>query len=101
MPANERSPRSPEGRISSLQELLTPAFLEEHTGYASLDDLLSASELVEDPTAVDLDADVLRSGDWNEWVAENTKFLDWDELVARAVVDRFGDKIVTQYRGGP
>ncbi len=101
MSANERAPKAPEGAVGSLDELLTPAFLEEHTGFTTLDDLLSASDLVEDPAAVEIDDDVLQSGDWNAWVAENTKFLDWDELVARAVVDRFGDKIVTQYRGGP
>lgn len=81
-----------------LREILTDAWLDDHTDHATLDAFLEASGCFDDPADAALDHEVLESGDWDAWVRSATPFEGWNAMLARALRDRLGDAFVTTYR---
>ena len=66
-------------------ELFPPAFMERHTAYAALEDMLEASGLL-GHTAAEAAA-TLHSEGWDTFVSQTTEFESWDEMQRAAAAE--------------
>jgi hypothetical protein len=62
----------------NLAELFSPAFMEQHTAYAALEDMLEASGLLARTPAEA--AATLHSEGWDAFVSQTTEFESWTEM---------------------
>jgi hypothetical protein len=75
------------GRVSLL-ELLTPAFVQQHTKFMSIDEMFAKSELTRESNTDEDVTVILRSEEWNKFVIENSEFSSWDEMIQVAGAER-------------
>ncbi len=71
------------GRVS-LQDLFTVDFMREHTKHGTLDDMVTASKLLNEDCSTEDLAAALESQEWNQFVAENSDFSSWQEMITAA-----------------
>ena len=60
-----------------VSELFVPAFMAEHTHFASIDEMFAASGFKTDTTE---DFAAIPDDDWDEFVRRTTKFDSWEEM---------------------
>ena len=66
------------GRVP-VDEILTPAFMREHTNVGSFDEMFNASGLSRE----NLNG-LAKSDDWNRFVAARTKYASFDDMLREA-----------------
>lgn len=72
-------------------ELFDRSFMSKHTRYDSLESMIQASGLAAESVS---DEEGLRSNEsWNRFIAENTRFRDWNHMVEAAAVEHVKRKL--------
>lgn len=69
-----------------LGELCNSAFMRKYTEYKSIDEMATVSGLVEGNDEEQTVA--IQSPAWDKWVAENTSFDSWQDMLNMAAVER-------------
>lgn len=69
----------------SLGDLLSPTFLSQHTNFASLDDLVQRSGFKIESQE---DLDNLPQDEWDSFIAQNSSFSTFQELLQAAAVEQ-------------
>src|SRR5947209_17137877 len=72
----------------SLPELMPSAFMQKHTKFSSLEDMLSASKLAKEEATAEELGPILQSPEWNQFVAANSSFASWQDMIKAAGVER-------------
>jgi len=65
-----------------LNELCNPTFMRKHTKYTSFEEMAAASDLVKGTDEEQVTA--LQSPEWDKWIAENTGFDSWQDMINTA-----------------
>ena len=74
----------------SLTELCPPAFMAEHTDFATIEEMFEASGFtVETPE----DFAAIPDAEWDVFIASRTRFADWRTMQEKAVADWFSRRI--------
>lgn len=72
-------------RSVPLEEILTPTFLIRHTNFTSVEDLFQKSDYsIESPE----DFDNIPQEDWDVFIAGNTLFSSWQDLLSTAMAEQ-------------
>lgn len=70
------------GDTMTADEMFTAEFMQEHTKYSSFDEIVAASPIA--GTTLEQLASALERPDWNAFVAENSSFANWSEMLSAA-----------------
>lgn len=73
-------------RTVKLSELFPTSFMQAHTKFDSLDAIFMASGVQMDPH--DLLSEQKISAEWNAYVAANSDFSDWTDMLSQANAER-------------
>ena len=68
-----------------LTQLCPPAFMAEHTDFASIEEMFEASGFTLE-TSEDLAA--IPDAEWDAFIASRTRFADWETMQMKAAGDR-------------
>ncbi len=71
-----------------LTDLMHSAFMLKHTRFDSLNAMLTASQLTSDSTRAEELAVILKGQAWNQFVAANSDFASWQEMMSAAARER-------------
>lgn len=73
-----------------LTELCPPAFMAEHTDFATIEEMFEASGFtVETPE----DFAAIPDAEWDVFIASRTRFADWGTMQEQAVADWFSRRL--------
>jgi hypothetical protein len=71
-----------------LTDLMHPAFVQKHTKFDSLKSMFEASQLMSDDSKAKEMAVILKSQEWDRFVAANSDFASWNEMIKDAATAR-------------
>lgn len=69
-----------------LTELCPPAFMAEHTDFATIEEMFGASEFA---VGTPEDFAAIPDAEWDAFIANRTRFSDWRTMQEKAVADWF------------
>lgn len=78
------------GKDVPLPELLTPAFMRRYTDFCSADEMLEKSPFTVETTQDFID---IAEDEWDEFVADRTRFSSWEEMLGSASQDYIADNL--------
>jgi len=71
-----------------ISELFNSTFMRKYTNYQTFDSMLSAFGIQELKDISELD-----NKEWNQFVKEHSKFIDWDDMKGTAGTERISRKL--------
>src|SRR5690349_4246049 len=74
--------------VKQFGDLFPPQFMSCHTKFATIEDMLSASNLFPDDTPTEERMRALETEEWSKFVAENSEFGAWQEMRQAAIHER-------------
>lgn len=74
-----------------LDQLLPTEFMQRHTKFGSIDAMFKASGMQMNP--LDVFSEEKIAPDWDAFVAENSSFSNWRDMLAHAVTERTKRKL--------
>jgi len=72
----------------SLPDLFPASFMQAHTKFGTLDAMVTASQLVKDDATSEEPAAALQGEVWSQFVASNSTFSSWGEMMSAAATER-------------
>jgi len=83
-----RNLKKAEGNVP-LTELMPPKFIQRHTRFNDLQAMVDAAPGAEEATTTEESAAFIQGEGWSRFVAENSDFDSWQDMIRQAGAERF------------